>query len=532
MLHLCPESPFTSLDSYIKITDEGTDLVQYAAAFTFDPRCKQILLILEHPIPDVSIYAQGDLLTAVSTGSTIVYVPIQAKITPFPCINTLTFEVPALQSQGNPRPCLHAWLLQKDSIFFHEPEFHMDVNPLGEITWDLQIQGRIDNTRSVPVCITLQALLSFSQEPVISREMPALSLSANTHTVFQHHLTISAPHLWTPETPSVYIVTLFLMVEGEIMDVLSCPLAFRDISQTDGGALLLNQSPWGPRGFCIPDVSCYHPAFIEYQLQLIKNIGANAVTTNTPADASFYQSCLSLGLLYEPALSFSLPLLKFSLFPESTFLSSYQAQWTDVPMLAFGTHWNLPVDSGSIVPVPIYSNCEEVEILLNDRSVGRYPLSNGGCLAKVPYEMGRLEGVGYRNGREEAHAQIVTTGLADSLQMYLSKTYLVYGRQDAVVACVRTVDFAGHPVPDADQLIFFEGRSGVQVYQTGSLDDGASPRFTPYHPLYNGECYAILESTDGDDALINVYTQELTGDSAILPVREIRSPDIAPGCGV
>ncbi|MFQ9799662.1 MAG: hypothetical protein ACLR23_12875 [Clostridia bacterium] len=67
MLHLCPESPFTSLDSYIKITDEGTDLVQYAAAFTFDPRCKQILLVLEYPIPDVSIYAQGDLLTAVST---------------------------------------------------------------------------------------------------------------------------------------------------------------------------------------------------------------------------------------------------------------------------------------------------------------------------------------------------------------------------------------------------------------------------------------------------------------------------------
>ena len=122
-------------------------------------------------------------------------------------------------------------------------------------------------------------------------------------------------------------------------------------------------------------------------------------------------------------------------------------------MLSFGSHWNLPVDSGSIVPVPIYSNCEEVEILLNDRSVGRYPLSNGGCLAKVPYEMGRLEGVGYRNGREEAHAQIVTTGLADSLQMHLSKTYLVYGRQAAVVACVRTVDFAGHPVPDADQLI-------------------------------------------------------------------------------
>ena len=168
MLHLCPESPFTSLDSYIKITDEGTDLVQYAAAFTFDPRCKQILLVLEYPIPDVSIYAQGDLLTAVSTGSTIVYVPIQAKITPFPCINTLTFEVPALQSQGNPRPCLHAWLLQRDSIFFHEPEFHMDINSLGETTWELQIQGRIDNTRSVPVCITLQALLSFSQEPVLS----------------------------------------------------------------------------------------------------------------------------------------------------------------------------------------------------------------------------------------------------------------------------------------------------------------------------------------------------------------------------
>ena len=181
------------------------------------------------------------------------------------------------------------------------------------------------------------------------------------------------------------------------------------------------------------------------------------------------------------------------------------------------------MDSGSIVSVPIFSSCEEVEILLNDRAVGRYPLSNGRCLAKIPYEMGRLEAVGYRKGREEAHAQIVTTGLADSLQMSLSKAFLVYGRQDAVVACVRAVDFTGNPVLDADQLIFFEGRSGVQVYQTGSLS-GAPPCFTPYQPLYNGECYAILESTDGDDALINVYAQGLTGDTVILPVREMDSP--------
>ena len=148
MLHLCPESPFTSLDSYLKVTDEGTELVQYTAAFTFDSRCKQLLLVLEHPIPDVFIYVQGDLLTAVSTGSTIVYVPIQTKITPFPCTNTLTFKAPALQSQGNPRPCLHAWILQRDSIFFHRPEFHLNVNSLDETTWALQIQGRIDNIRS------------------------------------------------------------------------------------------------------------------------------------------------------------------------------------------------------------------------------------------------------------------------------------------------------------------------------------------------------------------------------------------------
>ena len=523
MLHLSPESPCASLDSQIKITDEGAELVQYATAFTFDPRCKQLLLALERPIPDISIYVQGNLLTAVSTGSTIVYVPIQAKITPFPCTNTLTFEIPALQSQGKPRPWLHAWLLQRDSIFFHRPEFHMDVNSLDESTWVLQIQGRIDNIRSTPACVTLRALLSFSQEPIISREIPMPSLPANTHTVFQHQLMISAPHLWAPESPSVYTLTLLLSVQGEIMDSLSCPVAFRNISRTSGGALLLNQNSWEPRGFCVSDVSCLHPAFIEYQLQLIKNIGANAVTTSARADASFYESCLSLGLLYEPSLSLSLPPLKFSLFPDSAFLSSYQARWADAPMLAIGTHWNLPVDSGSIVSVPIFSSCEEVEILLNDRAVGRYPLSNGRCLAKIPYEMGRLEAVGYRKGREEAHAQIVTTGLADSLQMSLSKAFLVYGRQDAVVACVRAVDFTGNPGLDADQLIFFEGRSGVQVYQTGSLS-GAPPCFTPYQPLYNGECYAILESTDGDDALINVYAQGLTGDTVILPVREMDSP--------
>ena len=517
MPHLCPESQSISLDPCFQVTGEGPDQAQYAAVFTVGPDCGQVLLVLESPLPELTVHLNGDLISTISPGSTIVYVPLPSKITPYPCPNTLTFTIPARRCLSIPRPCLHARLVQKSGAYILPPALRVETLLAGDSAWILQIHGQIDSLRAASFPATIRADLSIGGVTRISREM-SLTIAPGRQTPFQQQLTAFEPHLWSPENPSVYILTLSLFAGEDRIDTLSCAVGFRELISEDGGALLLNGQAFAPRGFRIPNPAQLHPALIEYQLQLIKNIGANIVTADTLLSEPLRDRCLCLGLLYEPALPCSLPTLEFSLFPDSAFLASYEAKWSSDPVLVLATHWNLPVDSGSAVTVPIYSNCQEVELRLNDRMLGRYRPSEGICLARIPYEMGRLEAIGHRDGWGEIRAQTVTTGLAHSLQAYPSKSCLAYGAPDAVVIAVRAADYAGNPVPDADNLIFFEGRSGVQVCQTGA-PDAETPICTAYHRLCRGECFAILETTDGDDAVINIYAEGLTGDTVTLPVR-------------
>lgn len=48
----------------------------------------------------------------------------------------------------------------------------------------------------------------------------------------------------------------------------------------------------------------------------------------------------------------------------------YQSQWTTEPMVHLLPHWNWKGHEGKPIPVYCYSNCEEVELFLNGRSLG------------------------------------------------------------------------------------------------------------------------------------------------------------------
>ena len=48
----------------------------------------------------------------------------------------------------------------------------------------------------------------------------------------------------------------------------------------------------------------------------------------------------------------------------------YQSQWTEKPMLHLFPHWNWKGREGQFLPVTCYTNCDNVELFLNGKSVG------------------------------------------------------------------------------------------------------------------------------------------------------------------
>jgi len=88
-------------------------------------------------------------------------------------------------------------------------------------------------------------------------------------------------------------------------------------------------------------------------------------------------------------------------FPKDLFYF-YRSQWTDSPMVHLFPHWTHPdLKVGTIIPVVAYSNCDEVELILNGKSLGRR--SPGELLDfiwQVPWNPGLLKAIAYRKAAE------------------------------------------------------------------------------------------------------------------------------------
>lgn len=83
----------------------------------------------------------------------------------------------------------------------------------------------------------------------------------------------------------------------------------------------------------------------------------------------------------------------------------YQSQWTEEPMIHILPHWTHPeLEIGTKIPVWVYSNCDEVELFINGKSLGKdrpgTKWDEMQCEWLVPWEPGILEAKGFNNGVE------------------------------------------------------------------------------------------------------------------------------------
>lgn len=141
-----------------------------------------------------------------------------------------------------------------------------------------------------------------------------------------------------------------------------------------------------------------------------------------------------------------------------------------------GLHtWTWPVAEGSQVCVEVYSGADEVELILNGRSLGRKPA--GTCHHKgvfeVDYEKGILEAVSYTDGREVSRDILTSAGAPAGLRIAadsysLRRTVLKADGQSLCYAVVEVVDREGNPVPYLEKTAraFVEGTASLAAFGT------------------------------------------------------------------
>jgi beta-galactosidase len=149
----------------------------------------------------------------------------------------------------------------------------------------------------------------------------------------------------------------------------------------------------------------------------------------------------------------------------------YQAWWTDQPVLHLLPHWNWPGREGQELDVRALSNCQEVELFLNGRSLGRQTMKKDSELKwKVKYAPGTLSAKGYKNGKPVAETRVETTGAPAAIQLTPDRSAINADGEDASVFTVAVTDAQGRVVPVATDLVHFELSGPGKILGVGNGD--------------------------------------------------------------
>ena len=183
-------------------------------------------------------------------------------------------------------------------------------------------------------------------------------------------------------------------------------------------------------------------------------------------------------------------------FPKDDFFY-YKAWWRKEPMLHLFPHWNWEGREGDEIPVWVFSNLDEVELLVNGKTVGRQKVPRFGHLEwKVRYEPGVIEAHGWRDGKLALTERRETTGPVASLRLTADRTTIDADGEDVAMLKVDALDSGGRPVPTASQLIRFTVTGDGALIGVGNGDPNCQESDKqPRRSLFNGLAQAILQST-------------------------------------
>ena len=226
-----------------------------------------------------------------------------------------------------------------------------------------------------------------------------------------------------------------------------------------------------------------------------------------------------------PSVSSQFGIMDTCGFPKDSFYFN-KACFTDKPMVHLLPHWNHK--AGETVRVMAVSNCDEVELFLNGRSLGRK--QNDVCTStpewQVEFERGRISAKAYRNGKCVAKAEQRTAGKPYAIRIDAPVKTVKNDDQDTAVLNFSVVDKRGIVVPYANNLIRFEIEGDGFVRGVGNGDPNSHESdILPERRAYCGLCQALITSNLGAKAItVRAVSDGLVGESIDLDVIDVPAP--------
>jgi beta-galactosidase len=170
----------------------------------------------------------------------------------------------------------------------------------------------------------------------------------------------------------------------------------------------------------------------------------------------------------------------------------YRAWWRpDQPLVHLLPHWTWPGREGKPIEVWAHGNTQEVELLLNGKSLGRKAMARNRHLEwKVPYAPGRIEAVGYNGGQIAARDVRETAGPAAAVQLLADRR--MASVNGVVILNAVVIDAKRRTVPTASNLLRFSASNGTIIAVGNGNPNSIEPDVASQRKAFNGFAQAIL----------------------------------------
>ena len=201
-------------------------------------------------------------------------------------------------------------------------------------------------------------------------------------------------------------------------------------------------------------------------------------------------------------------------FPKDAYYM-YQSEWTDKPVLHVFPSWNWK--EGDTIDVWAYTNCYEVELFLNDKSVGRKKKTGDDLhlMWRLPFTPGTLKAVGYADGMEIITSIQKTAGTPARIVLEADRNIITADGRDLSFITVKVLDKNNILVRYADNLISFEisGEGNIVGVDNGLQTSHESFKMN-YRKAFNGMCLVVIQSSEKAGRItLETISEELKGAS-------------------
>ena len=181
--------------------------------------------------------------------------------------------------------------------------------------------------------------------------------------------------------------------------------------------------------------------------------------------------------------------------------------------------WNWEGYEGRPLKVSAYSSCEEAELFLNGRSLGRKRTDRASKFMAtwdVPYVAGTLKAIGYRGGEQVGSATLETSGEVTNMALKADRDRINADGQDLSYVTIELNDAKGTRNPRAENLLTFRIEGPATIAGVGNANPVSLESYQrPERKAWRGRCLVIVKSGRAPGDI------RLTASSPGLPAAEI-----------